>query len=134
MIGRALGGLLAAILFAACASTTPSSGSLKPGEVRLQTLPPERGETPSACAAALLTGTLARHPQSGIGLTGAGGKVLAVVWPFGWSARDDAGRLAIFDASGAIRGHEGSMVNVRGGFGGDENTWIACGGIAGRGA
>jgi hypothetical protein len=122
--------MLAAVVMAACTATRlPSLHVSESGRIELRTLPPESGQTPAACMAALTTGTLVRHPQSGVGLTYTDGTVLAVIWPFGYSARDDRGRLAVVDASGKILAHEGDLVSVGGGFAGDETTWTGCGGI-----
>ena len=131
MTGARLGlAAVAAVWIAACQATPlPSLSVSESGHVELQTLPPESGRTPAACMAALLTGTLVRHPQSGAGLTDTDGHVVAVIWPFGYVARDDGGRLAVVDGSGKLLAHEGDLVSVGGGFAGDERTWTGCGGI-----
>ena len=118
-----------AVSIAACTTPLPALHASEPGHVELHTLPPESGQTPAACMAALLTGTLVRHPQSGVGLTYTEGKVVGVIWPFGYFARDDRGRLAVVDGSGTVLAHEGDLVSVGGGFAGDESTWTGCGGI-----
>lgn len=121
--------LFAAAVMAACTATPlPSLTISDSGHIELQTLPPESGQTPAACMAALRTGTLVRHPQTVVGLRDDGG-VIGVIWPFGYSARDDGGRLAVVDGSGKVLAHEGDLVSVGGGFAGDESTWTACGGI-----
>ena len=56
----------------------PTLRASESGQVELQTLPPESAQTPAACMAALLTGTLVRHPPSGVGLTYTEGKVVGV--------------------------------------------------------
>jgi hypothetical protein len=119
-----------AILFAACTTPLPSVGASASGHVELQTLPPESAQTPAACMAALMTATLVRHPRSGAGLADTDGHVVAVIWPFGYFARDDGGRLTVLDGSGKVLAQEGNLVSVGGGFAGDdETTWTGCGGI-----
>ena len=122
---------LVAVSIAACTATPlPSLSVSESGHVELQTLPPERDQSQPACMAALLTGELVRHPQSGVRLTYTEGNVVAVIWPFGYFARDDGGRLAVIDGSGTVLAHEGDLVSVGGGFAGDdEGTWTGCGGI-----
>jgi len=123
---------LVAVSIAACTATPlPSLSVSESGHVELQTLPPESVQTPAACMAALMTATLVRHPRSGAGLADTDGHVVAVIWPFGYFARDDGGRLAVIDGSGTVLAHEGDLVSVGGGFAGDdESTWTGCGGIA----
>lgn len=118
-----------AVVAACTATPLPTLHASEPGHVELQTLAPESGQTPAACMAALLTGTLVRHPRSGVGLTYPDGPVVGVIWPFGYFARDDRGRLAVVDGSGKLLAHEGDLVSVGGGFAGDESTWTGCGGI-----
>jgi hypothetical protein len=121
--------LIAVISMAACRATPlPSLSVSESGHPELQTLPPERDQSPAACMAALITGTLVEHAQTGVGLRN-DGRVTGVVWPFGYSARDDRGRLAVIDASGKVLAHEGDLVSVGGGFAADESTWTGCGGI-----
>jgi len=121
--------VVVAVSITACTTPLPALHASEPGHVELQTLPPESEQTPAACMAALLTGTLVRHPQSVFGLTYTDGKVVGVIWPFGYFARDDGGRLAVVDPSGKVLAHEGDLVSVTGGFAGDESTWTGCGGI-----
>jgi hypothetical protein len=98
-----------AVSIAACTTPLPALHASEPGDVVLRTLPPESGQTPAACMAALLTGSLVRHPQSGVGLTYTDGKVVAVMWPFGYFARDDRGPLAVIDGAGTVLAHEGDL-------------------------
>src|SRR6476646_5204012 len=107
-------------LVVACAAfSTPP-----PGAIALRTQPQE---TPEACPAALISGTLVRHPESGIGIRDSAGRVLQVVWPRGYYARDDGGTLAVTDQSGNVVAHLGDNVGIGGGEM-IEGTWLGCGG------
>jgi hypothetical protein len=118
------------VVAAACTATPlPSLSVNESGHVELRTLAPERDQSPAACMAALLTATLVRHPNTGLGLRSDDGHVIGVIWPFGYSARDDGGRLAVVDRSGKVLAHEFDTVSVAGGFAGDETLLTGCGGI-----
>jgi len=77
------------------------------------------------CMEALMTGKLARDARTGLGVTAADGQQMPVEWPFGYSARNDGGRLALVDETGVIVAREGDTVEVGGGFG--NVMWHACG-------
>jgi len=77
------------------------------------------------CMDALMTGTLARDARTGLGVTASDGQQMAVEWPFGYSARNDGGGLALVDDTGKIVAHEGDTIQVGGGFG--NVMWHACG-------
>jgi hypothetical protein len=112
--------LLSSLVVACAAVSTPP-----PGAIALRTQPIE---TPEACPAALISGTLVRHPESGIGIRDSAGRVLQVIWPRGYYARDDGGALAVIDQSGDVVAHEGDFVGIGGGEL-IEGTWLGCGGI-----
>ena len=78
--------------------------------------------------AARTEGTLVREPRSGVGLRVDPDLVYQVIWPYGYSARDDDGRLALLDATGKVVAHEGDRVAIGGGER-EPGTWIGCGGI-----
>lgn len=69
-----------------------------------------------------------RDAQSGVGLRDAQGLVRGVIWPNGYSARDDGGRLAVLDGSGNLVAHEGDRVSIGGGEIDTIGTWLGCGG------
>jgi hypothetical protein len=73
----------------------------------------------------LTVGVLVADPESGVGLGAASGPARHVRWPTGWTAREDAGSIAIIDANGAIVAHVGDTVSMGGaiGSGGD---WFVC--------
>jgi hypothetical protein len=104
---------LVAIALAGCSILSPATG------IRTAPAPAQ------ACLAALLGGTLAEHPQSGLGVTSADGQATAVEWPFGYTARNDMGSLLLVDERGRVVAREGDEVSVGGGFG--NQFWHACG-------
>jgi hypothetical protein len=108
--------LIALLSVAACTSTSPTG----PNHVVLKTQPPGL-----VCMQALTGGQLVADPVSGVGLRSAGGPVVHLSWPPGWSARDDAGSIAIVDANGAIVAHVGDTVQLGGG-GGSGGDWDVC--------
>ena len=81
-----------------------------------------------ACMDALISGRLTQHPQSGLGITSSDGQATPVEWPFGYTARNDVGRLALVDETGQVVAHEGDEIMVGGGFG--ANMWHACGPVS----
>jgi hypothetical protein len=74
---------------------------------------------------ALTVGVLVADPESGVGLGAPGGPVEHVRWPTGWTAREDAGSIAIIDANGAIVAHVGDTVSMGGGIG-SGGDWFVC--------
>ncbi len=132
MLGRLSLALLTVVLLSACAAGPSASaahiGTPPPGVIALRTQAPEPGETPAGCPAALIEGVLVRDAQSGVGLRDAQGLVRGVIWPNGYSARDDGGRLAVLDGSGNLVAHEGDRVSIGGGEIDTIGTWLGCGG------
>jgi hypothetical protein len=130
---------VSAVTFAACsaapaATTAPSATT--PGVASPGALP---NTTPAIaittarmanamCMDALMTGRLARDARTGLGVTAADGQQMAVEWPFGYSARNDGGRLALVDETGKVVAREGDQVQVGGGFG--NVMWHACGPVS----
>lgn len=117
---------LLAVAVAACsaapASTaSPTASSSAPANVAIRTAPVAN----ALCMDALLSGTLARHAQTGLGVTGADGQQMPVEWPFRYSARGLGGRLVLVDDTGKIVAREGDRIQVGGGFG--NILWHACG-------
>lgn len=94
-----------------------------PTSVGLRTAPAPA----QACMDALIGGTLVRHAPSGLGITDADGQTTTVVWPFGYSARDEGGRIALVDERGQVVAHVGDEIQVGGGFG---DVWYACGPVS----
>jgi len=80
------------------------------------------------CEEAVIFGRLTEHPQSGLGITTAEGKAMPVEWPFGYTAREDLGRLALVDETGRAVAHTGDDITVGGGFG--TQFWHACGPVS----
>jgi hypothetical protein len=112
-------------LLAACAAgASPTTAPPTPGgEVVLRTQAPQALPT-KACMAGLIAGTLIRDAQSGVGLRDDQSAVHSVVWPYGYSARDDGGRLALIDETGRVLAHEGDHVSIGGGE--IDGSWLAC--------
>jgi hypothetical protein len=73
-------------------------------------------------------GTLVREERSGVALRDVQGLVRQVIWPRGYSARDDGGRIVVLDATGAVVAHEGDRVAIGGGEIDAQGTWMGCGG------
>ncbi len=80
------------------------------------------------CMDALMTGRLARDARTGLGVTAGDGQQTAVEWPFGYSARNEGGRLALVDETGKVVAREGDQIQVGGGFG--NVMWHACGPVS----
>lgn len=79
-------------------------------------------ERPSdGCLLALMGGTLARNAETGLGVDD-----LPVLWPFGYAARSEFGRIVLLDETGTVIAREGDQIEVGGG--GDE-MWHACRGV-----
>jgi hypothetical protein len=124
--------LIVTIALVGCARGGPSAsaaiGGSLPATIALRTQAPEAAGTPQACMASLIEGILVRDAQSGIAIRDAQGLVHQVVWPYGYVARDDGGRLVVLGASGAVVAHEGDRVSIGGGETGTDGTWLGCGG------
>jgi hypothetical protein len=112
----------AALLVVACSSAAASP----PGATSEAFLIRRANAPAQACMDALLSGTLVRHPASGLGVDG-GGQRYAVEWPFGWSARIETGRVVLVDDKGALIAREGDKVEMGGGLG--NAIWYTCGDV-----
>ena len=123
MASLLLGGVVA------CASptgSTPPEASL----ITVPTQPPEPAGTPRPCMASLTEGVLVADARWGFALTDpAGGRVREVIWPYGYAARNDGGRLTLIDTTGAVIAHAGDRLRIGGGETGPDHAWLACGGI-----
>jgi hypothetical protein len=115
--------LVPALLVVALASAAGCAGSLLGVNVALRT-----ADAPAdACMLALMSGTLAANPQSGLGIDGSEAPI-AVEWPFGYSARNELGKLVLLDETGKVLAREGDEVEIGGGFGAND-IWHACAGV-----
>jgi hypothetical protein len=94
--------------------------------VALRTQAPKPDATGQVCIAASIEGTLIRDEQSGVALADPRGLVHVVVWPNGYSARADAGRLVVLDGSGDVVARVGDRVSIGGGEVDANGTWLAC--------
>lgn len=73
-------------------------------------------EPAKACRLALSGGVLAAHPASGLGVSGADGALRAVMWPFGSTARQEAGGAVLVGADGHVIAREGDAIKFTGGL------------------
>ena len=124
----------AAVVAAGCSS---AGGAPSPTPAPTQTPVATQSEAPSfairtaaakpqACMDALISGRLARNAGSGLGLITPGAPPVVVEWPFRYSARDEDGRIALLDETGAVVAREGDNVKMGGGMG-QLNIWYTCG-------
>ena len=92
------------------------------GPVAIQTNP-----TPETiCEQARVGGYLAADARWGVGVRWEmNGEVHGVVWPYGYSARREAGGVVLLDRAGAVVAREGDRV-VAGGSVGDDGTSHPC--------
>ena len=116
--------LLAVVLAACSAAPAVTVAPTVAPNVALRTAPVAN----AACMDALMSGALARHPQTGLGITSAEGQANAVEWPFGYSARNEGGRIVLVDATSKVVAREGDKIQVGGGFG--NVIWHACGPVS----
>lgn len=128
-----LAALITVAAVVGCGQGSPSAspaatGGPFPTTIALRTQGPQPAGTPQACPAALIEGTLVREKQSGVALRDPQGLVRQIIWPFGYSARDQGGRLVVLDASGNVVAAEGDRVSIGGGEIDAKGTWLGCGG------
>jgi len=93
------------------------------------------GETPPACAAALIRGRLVADERWGVALTEEGSGLLRrMIWPAGFYARIDGPNLSLNSGDGQVIAHTGDRVEIGGGEAGLDGAWRVCGGleVAGR--
>ena len=77
---------------------------------------------------ALFSGTLIAHELWGMALRGEDEQIVQVIWPAGYGARPVGDRYELLDARGQRLALTGDVVEVGGGFVGDE-VWYGCGGV-----
>jgi hypothetical protein len=80
-----------------------------------------------ACDDALLTGRLVTSAHSGLAVSDPTGKVVEVVWPFGYTARRGISGVGLVDDGGGIVAQEGDFVEMDGGLDAND-VWNACAG------
>lgn len=80
------------------------------------------------CRLALGGGELARHPDSGLGVKNGFGDLRPIVWPFGYTARQDGDGAVLVDRAGDIVAWEGDLVQFGGGLNVD-GVFAACGDV-----
>jgi hypothetical protein len=79
---------------------------------QLRTGPQDAG---NGCDAALISGTLARSEATGLGVRNDDGVVDPVVWPFGFTIRQDLTTVVLIDAAGRTIAREGDRIEAGGG-------------------
>jgi len=87
---------------------------------------------PQACMDALMSGSLERHPQTGLGIGTSDVEITPVEWPFGYSARMDVASLVLLNEKGVVVAREHDRVSVGGAMGGAgpiPGLWFACGAV-----
>jgi hypothetical protein len=112
------------VLGLAIAGCQSGSVPIGGGAVAIRTAP----EVAQACMDALAGGTLAANNASGLGITSAEGEQMAVEWPFGYTARNNLGRIELLDETGKVVAKVGDEITVGGGFG--NQFWHACGPVS----
>lgn len=80
----------------------------------------------TACPAALLVGELAEESGTLVVAGAEGGPSERIIWPFGYSVRNDAGQLVLTDLLGAVKAREGDTVRLGGGES-ESGTFKVCG-------
>ena len=93
-------------------------------EIPLRTVP----EPVQGCRAALGGGVLTRHPASGLGITLQDGELVAGLWPFGFTARQEGEITVLVDAEGLVVAREGDSI-VFTGYRLNDGTFYACSSI-----
>jgi hypothetical protein len=116
--------IAASVLAVAVAACQSGSVPIGGGAVAIRTAP----AVAQACMDALAGGTLAANNESGLGITSADGDAMAVEWPFGYTARNNLGRIELLDETGTVVARVGDEITVGGGFG--NQFWHACGPVA----
>ena len=114
--GRVAASLLVLVVAAGCSVVAP------PVALRTAIAPSD------ICMMALMTGTLARNAETGLGVAGPDAQSVGVEWPFGYAAGNELGKLVLVDASGRVLAREGDEISLGGGLGADD-VFIACGGV-----
>lgn len=104
-------------------AVTPSRGIALPTQSELPV-----GETPPACAAALIRGRLVADERWGIALVEEDSELLRqVIWPPGFYARVDGPNLALLSDSDEVVASTGDRVEIGGGEAGPDGAWRVCG-------
>jgi hypothetical protein len=80
-----------------------------------------------ACPTALAEGVLVADGQNLV-LRATTGETNAIVWPSGYSVRQESGRLALTDRFGTVKARDGDRIGVGGGIGVD-NVFHGCGDV-----
>ena len=112
--GRAVVLLAIAVAIVACQNT----------RVVIDTASPPNG-TPGPCMAALTDGKLVVTPENTVGLLEPNGDGRALIWPAGYSSRQNGG-VSSLDETGAVVAHVGDTVEIGGGEATPSGAWLVC--------
>lgn len=122
-MSRSLVRLVAALAIATIL-TGCSAAPTQQGALALATS--KAGMFDMGCPAARLDGTLVADAGSGTAVL-VGDELKPVIWPFGFTARDDAGVIEVVDASGNVVARTGEVVALSGGEITSDGRWSTCG-------
>lgn len=117
-MGRSVGWLVSALL-----AISLTIGACADGPIPIRTQPSPGPST--VCALALGGGTLVADATDGLAVAKSDGRIVAVDWPYGFSARMAGGRLALIDRRGSIVARVGDSLSFGGGFG-EAGRWLVC--------
>lgn len=110
-------GRLATVVAAIDIEVIPSTGS----KIELWTA----SQPSTICALARGSGRLALDTRSGLGVAGPNGEVHSTKWPFGYTARQEAGGAVLIAPTGQIVAREGDLISFAGAAMEDGN-FFAC--------
>jgi hypothetical protein len=108
----------------ALTGSPPASGAVVPAAHGIALLTSAASD--DVCELAEAQGTLVTDARSGLGLRGAGGGESQIRWPYGYTARLQAGRVALVNGLGQVVAYEGDQVQVDGGYDAAGDVWTAC--------
>lgn len=80
----------------------------------------------TGCPAALLTGVLTQVAGELVVMRDGGGPPERIIWPSGYTVRQDGDSLAVFNSSGLVIARPGDRVRLGGGER-ESGTWGVCG-------
>jgi hypothetical protein len=106
------GGTFVDIRFSERVSAGDIRVTLDEEPVALTTAPPNPD---NACPAAEVRGTVVGHRESGVGLRMDDGRVLAVMWPHGYTAKRSADGLVLYRPDGSVAARDGDYLLTGGG-------------------
>ncbi len=73
------------------------------------------GGCAQGCPAALLTGVLVEESGELVVISDGGGQVERIIWPSGWTVREQGDTLVVTDLLGTVKGRQDDLVRLGGG-------------------